>query len=106
MSEGGHARAVLRLPGDAVIHVRPGILFQPLQREAVLLDVAGDSYYTLNGVGAFIWQQIVASATVAEIVQALSTAYGIDEATAATDLVEMVAALQQMDIVSLTQSSS
>ena len=101
MSKDDHVMMMMRLPGDAVIQVRSGILFQSLQRDAVLLDVAGDSYYALNGVGAFIWQRIAAGATVAEVVQALVGKYGIDEATAETDLAEMVAALQQMDIVAV-----
>jgi len=48
---------------------------------------------TLNGCGAFLWEQLESDKTEAELVQAVQAEYEIDEQTASTDVKQFVAVL-------------
>lgn len=84
---------------NAAVKIRPNVIFQQLQRDAVLLDITGDWYYMLNHVAAYIWQMLRDGVEAPQIVRAVAVRYEIDEATAAIDLVELLAELRQADLI-------
>ncbi len=66
--------------------------------EYVLVPIVGrgadvDSIFTLNRVGAFIWERLDGRATGHEVVDALTAGFEVDAATAAADYREFVAKL-------------
>ena len=49
-----------------------------------------DSVYTLNETGAFIWEQINGIKNLEEIIDAVTTEYDIDKATAKSDVFSLI----------------
>jgi len=69
----------------------PDFIFRKIVDEAVLVpirqDVADmDCIYTLNGVGASVWQHLEGPASVAELQAALEAEYDAEPAVIAADL--------------------
>jgi hypothetical protein len=89
------------LAQEAVHYARnPDYIFREIVDELVLVpihqDVASmDCLYTLNGVGAFIWQKLAKPATPADLQCAILAEYEADravvDADVATFLIEMTA---------------
>jgi hypothetical protein len=53
--------------------------------EVVVLDLAGGDYYSLNAMGARIWEQLVAGRTPAEIARALVSDFHVEPERAVKD---------------------
>lgn len=69
----------------------PDYIYRKIVDESVLVpihqDVANmDAIFTLNGVGAFIWERLKMPATREELQAALLTEYDVDPKTLMTDL--------------------
>lgn len=64
--------------GDSY-RARSGQSWKSLGREAVVLDLAAGSYYSLNEVGAFIWRQLQQPIGVPALAAALCEAFEVDE---------------------------
>lgn len=55
-----------------------------------------NSLYTLNEVGAFIWEKIDGSKTLAEIVQEVIAEYDVDEKTASQDILHFTEKIKDL----------
>jgi hypothetical protein len=77
------SQAALRLTLDS-----PSVLRIELDRfqEVVVLDVAAGKYVSLNEVGAFIWERLVAGKTPASVVLDVVASYNVDETEARRDI--------------------
>ncbi len=69
----------------------PDYIFRRIVDEAVLVPIRRevadmDCIYTLNEVGALIWQELDAPATEAELQDAILAEYAADDKTVAVDL--------------------
>ena len=53
----------------------PQVLATPQEDEVVLIDVAGERYFTLNGVGRSVWAMLAEPVTLAEIVESIRREY-------------------------------
>jgi hypothetical protein len=53
----------------------PNVLFKQVGEEAVLLNLANETYFGLNPTGARFWQQLMVSATVLEAWKVLKTEF-------------------------------
>jgi hypothetical protein len=82
----------------------PEFIFRRVVDELLLVpvhqDVADtDCMYTLNAVGAFIWQQLEGPATLAELQSAVGDTYDADPEVLAADLREFVQGLESAGAV-------
>ncbi len=54
-------------------------------REVVVLDLGGGKYYSLDEVGAVIWEKLTSGLSLGEVVEQIAAAYDVDEETALRD---------------------
>ena len=67
-----------------------GILTQRSADTVVLLDSRGGEYFSLDEVGARIWDLCDGTRSLAEITRLICSEYDADEATVAADLAELL----------------
>ena len=88
------------MPNEVQFQRNPDYIFRKIADESVLVpirqDVANmDSIYTLNSVGAFIWERLAEPATQVDIQLAVLNEYSVDQEILVSDLeqflVEMTA---------------
>jgi hypothetical protein len=82
----------------------PEFIFRRIVDELILVpihqDVADmDCIYTMNGVGAFIWENLDGRATLADLQAAIVEQYKVDPEAAAADLLEFVQELESASAV-------
>ncbi len=73
--------------------VSEAIVARVIAEEMVLLDLNSGIYYSLNGAGAFIWQQIEAGQRADEAVQAVTETYDVPHEVATADVLAFLEAL-------------
>jgi len=94
-----------RLDQEAALYERnPDFVFRRVVDELVLVpvrqDVADmDCIYTMNPVGAFIWEKLDGRATVAEIGAAIAREYEVDPQAASADLLDFLRELESAGAV-------
>lgn len=65
-----------------------------LEGEIILLNIESGLYYSLDGVGAYIWQLLQSPRTVAEIEQAILSRYNVEPDRCRRD---MLALFQELE---------
>jgi hypothetical protein len=80
---------------------RPGVLFQPVDDGAVVLDPVTETYFGLNAVGARVWQHLPpVTGSLAELCAALHTHYpDADLDMITTDVRELLGVLAENALV-------
>jgi hypothetical protein len=66
------------------------VIARDLGEELVLLDTRDEQYYSLDEVGAFIWQLIDGQRTVGDLAAAVAAAYEAPEATIQQDTLDIL----------------
>lgn len=66
----------------------PSVVFSPLAGRLALLDTQQNIYYSLDGIGPFLWESIAAERCLAELCAAVVDHYAVDAATAQADISE------------------
>jgi hypothetical protein len=61
------------------------LVWKEIDGDVVVLDGRDAVYLTVNGSGALLWRMLAESSTREDLVGALTDAYEVDEAQAATD---------------------
>ncbi len=69
------------------------VLFQEVSGEAVLLDLASEQYFGLNGVGTRIWELLGEHATLQPIVEVLAMEFDADPTRIRDDLLTLLSDL-------------
>ena len=82
----------------------PEFIFRRIVDELILVpihqDVADmDCIFTMNGVGAFIWENLDGRATLADLQAAIVEQYEVDPEAAAADLLEFMRELESAGAV-------
>jgi len=77
--------------------------------EYVLVPVTGniadmDSIYTLNGTGAFIWEQIDGKSSLEEIADKLTEEYDTDRDTAGKDVLAFIENMIRIRVVEIKEA--
>ncbi len=70
---------------DRAYRPAEGVLFQKLDRDAVLLNLKTEQYYSLDGVGTRIWQLLGETGSLEATVRRMLAEYTVDEATVRAD---------------------
>ena len=81
---------------------REEVLFQEVSGEAVLLDLASESYFGLDPVGTRIWALLNEDKSMGQVLDALLEEYEVDPGTLEADLEEL---LDKMLAAGLIQAS-
>lgn len=81
------------------IHRRDDVVFQEVAGEAVLLDLASETYFGLNPVGTRIWQLIGAGARLQAIRDTLVAEYDADAERIGNDLLALATQLRDSGLV-------
>jgi hypothetical protein len=75
------------------VEIGEDVLFQQLQGEVVLLNMASQRYYGLNEVGARMWELLLESGSVDAVADRLHETYDTDPITLRSDLERLVGEL-------------
>ncbi|MCF6311096.1 MAG: PqqD family protein [Verrucomicrobiales bacterium] len=76
-------------------------LFQELDGECVLLNLANESYYGLNQTGTRMWAVLAKSNSITNALSVLSEEYDIDEKTLSSDLYQFIDELLENQMVEI-----
>lgn len=75
---------------DSLPHIAAGVTSQSASDAIVVLRLESGRYFSLDGAGRLIWQLCDGEHTVAQIVDAVVSAYGADRATVRADTIELL----------------
>lgn len=102
--ETGVLSLALELPERAVASAE--VLHQVIEGRAVLLDLNGERYYSLDNVGTRIWTLLADHDHVETILARLLDVYAVDEATLRSDLASFLDRLARAGLVRLTPDTA
>ena len=83
----------------------PEVLFQEVGGEAVLLDLASESYFGLDDVGTRIWQLLQDGGDLRGVHQRMLDEYDVEPARLEADLLQHLAELADAGLVRLDTAS-
>jgi hypothetical protein len=81
------------------IEIGSSVIFQDLQGEGVLLNMQNQNYYSLDDVGATMWQALLRHRSLDATIRHLLTVYDADPATIRQDLERLVMELLSVGLV-------
>ena len=81
------------------ITLSPQVIFQELDKEAILLDLNGEAYYGLDEVGMRLWQLLSENGDFDAAVAQLLTEYEVEEEVLRRELQELLEDMAQSDLV-------
>lgn len=85
----------------ARVNISDHVLFQEIEGECVLLNMASEQYFGLDDVGTRVWQLLVEDGDPAKALTQLRQVYDVDEATLRTDLAQLLEKMNSQGLVSL-----
>jgi hypothetical protein len=88
----------------ARVSIPSEVIFQTLHEECVLLNMASETYYGLDEVGARMWQLLAEYGETATVLAHLRAHYDADEATLRRDLAALIEKLSAEGLISIQQS--
>ena len=77
-------------PLPLAVAIADSVLFQELEEEAVLLNMANQQYYGLNDVGAQMWKSLAEAGSIADAEALLLKMYEIEQSTLRSDLEALI----------------
>jgi hypothetical protein len=84
---------------DSVVVASDELVSAKLDGEVVILGFKSSSYYSLDQVGAFVWDLVQQSHTVSELRDAILSEYDIDVVRCEQDLFHLLAELADKGLV-------
>jgi hypothetical protein len=72
------------------VEVAPGVVFQEVEGELVLLELEAERYYVLDDVGARWWQLVTELGDLDAVVAAMLVEFDVDEPTLRSDLAALL----------------
>jgi hypothetical protein len=85
----------------ARVYLDPQVLFQALDEEAVLLDLASERYLVLNELGRRLWELLSADGDTSAALTRLLEEYQVDEITLRADVAAWIEKLVKLKLASL-----
>lgn len=79
--------------------VPPHIAWRRVEDQVVALDLNTSIYWSLDGVGAWIWERLAEGRTAESILEALGDEYDVQPETAREDLQRFLGELEQEGLV-------
>lgn len=82
------------------LFIREDLLSEEIDGEVVVLDLAGDKYFSLNQVGVVIWQALEnGGATLEEILARMLEEFEVDEEIAREDAILFLHSLREANLL-------
>ncbi len=82
---------------DALLATQPlrsgNTVAEPTKNDLLVLDVTTGDYFSLGPVGAFVWERLDGSTSLAEIATQVAKAWGVDQETAKSDVLDFASQL-------------
>jgi len=78
-------------------------IFQEIENEMVILDLAQEKYYGLDDIGAQMWQLLSEHKDTSIVLTHLKAYYDIDEATLSEDLAVLIEKLRDAGLVTVQE---
>lgn len=75
------------------------VVCSPVGNEVALLDFGTDTYFTLNGSGAFMWTLLEAPRSQSELCRAVAAKYEIAEEVCRDDVASLIATLHERGLI-------
>lgn len=85
-------------PGS-VLRLKPGVEWQPVDDEVVVLDLGSSAYLAVNDTGAVLWPLVAAGTSEPELVDELTARFDVDVEQAQLDVRAFVARLRSLTLV-------
>lgn len=104
-----HLRVKLNSMGvmkDQKYTVSGDVLFQEVNGETVLLDLASENYFGLDEIGTRIWSLINEGRAVGEMAGTLMEEYQVDRGTLECDIGDLVNSLLEAGLISVNATGS
>lgn len=90
-----------RVTLDSRFGIPEDVLFQELNGEAVILDLASERYFGLDGVGTRFWELLNDDPCVRAAFERLSEEYDVEPARLEQDLLTLASELLQAGLIRL-----
>ena len=87
---------------DSKIRIPDATLFQELDGECVLLNLANESYYGLNESSTRMWTVLAESESITAACETLLGEYAVDEKTLKNDLLQFIDELLEHRMVEIS----
>lgn len=77
----------------------PDVAAKVIDGEAIVMNLANGHYYSLDGVGATVWEMLDAGLAVTDIIAALSARYGLADVEVGTAVTALAADLMSEGLI-------
>jgi len=91
----------MKIQQDQKVIISPEVLFLEVSGEIVLLDLASESYFGLDEIGARIWALLNEEKSVGQIVEVLLEEYEVDRARLEGDVNELLENLLEAGLIKI-----
>jgi len=92
---------VMQIQNEQKVSISPEVLFQEVSGEMVLLDLASESYFGLDEIGARIWDLLESGSSVGEALDVLMGEYEVERETLEADVWELLGKLVEAGLISI-----
>ena len=75
------------------------VVAQSFEDEVVMINLAKGLYYSMQGSGAFVWERVVEGQCLTEVTDALTEAYRVSQPQARTDVVAVIDAFLENELI-------
>ncbi len=94
-----YALGSLCLEGKGVFRVSARVVYREIDDKIVLINLDSGFYYSLNEVGCFIFNRILKSKEVGDILDEIESSFEVSKGEAREDIEEFVESLKREKIV-------
>ena len=94
----------MELSEKQVFELSSEVLFQEVSGELVLLDMASESYFGLDEVGARVWSILGEGQSFGQVLDRLLEEYDVDRATLESDVAALLDSLKEAGLISVPKS--
>ena len=82
-----------------MLRLKPGVEWQQVDDEVVVLDLGTSVYLGVNDSGAVLWPLVASGSTQIRLIDALASRFGIDDERARVDVKAFVDRLRSLSLV-------
>ena len=87
-----------------VLRLKPGVEWQHVDDEVVVLDISSSEYLAVNGTGAALWGLVAAGTTERQLVEELTTRFPVDVEQAHADVMQFTAQLRDFALLEVEKA--
>ena len=84
---------------ESFVRLKPGLEWQKVDDEVVVLDLGESVYLGVNDTGAVLWPLVVAGTSQDRLVDELTSRFGIDDDRARADVAAFVDQLRSLSLL-------